>query len=76
MKVTALLSEDLIEEVKKLSGGKNITESITIALREWVAQKKIEEVTGFVTAEPLAFYGNFSAQSVRDLNRDSASKRK
>lgn len=40
MKVTALISDELIEEVKRLTEGKNITESITIALREWVETQK------------------------------------
>ncbi|MCB1604557.1 MAG: type II toxin-antitoxin system VapB family antitoxin [Gammaproteobacteria bacterium] len=40
MKVTALISDELIEEVKRLTEGKNITESITIALREWVENQK------------------------------------
>ncbi|CAD5270942.1 MULTISPECIES: DUF2191 domain-containing protein [unclassified Imperialibacter] len=72
MKVTALISNDLIDEVKKFSHGKNITESITIALKEWVAQKKIEEVTHLVTEAPLAFQSNFSAEKARKLNRTSA----
>ena len=71
MKVTALISDELISEVQLLSGGKNITESITLALKEWVAQKKIQEVTNMVVAEPLAFYGNYSAESVRNLNRET-----
>ena len=71
MKVTALISDDLISEVQLLSGGKNITESITLALKEWVAQKKIQEVTNIVVAEPLTFYGSYSAETVRNLNRET-----
>ena len=33
MKVTALIPEDIIAETKKFTGGKNITESLLIALR-------------------------------------------
>ncbi|MFY0687354.1 MAG: DUF2191 domain-containing protein [Cyclobacteriaceae bacterium] len=53
MKVTALISEELIEEVKAYTGGKNITESITIALKEFISQKKINEVMDEVAREPL-----------------------
>lgn len=35
MKVTALIPDELIEKVKAKSGGKNITESLIIALNEW-----------------------------------------
>lgn len=70
MKVTALIDDELIDEVKKLSAGKNITDSITIALREWVAQKKIGEVTNMVLAEPIVFDSSYSAKKVREMNRD------
>lgn len=69
MKVTALISDDLVAEVQKLSGGKNITESITIALKEWVAQKKIEDISNMIAAEPVVFYGDYTAEAVRELNR-------
>ncbi|MCR1795844.1 DUF2191 domain-containing protein, partial [Leptospira sp. id769339] len=36
MKVTAILPDDLIAEVQKYSGGKNITDSLQKALSEWL----------------------------------------
>ncbi len=36
MKVTALIPDELIEDVKRLSGGKNITESLIIAIKHYV----------------------------------------
>ncbi|GAG78241.1 unnamed protein product [marine sediment metagenome] len=39
MKVTAIISDNLISEVKKYAKGKNLTESLTIALKEWLAKK-------------------------------------
>jgi hypothetical protein len=69
MKVLFLISDGLIDEVKKLSHGKNIAESITIALKEWVAQKKVREVTSLVAESPTLFQSNFSAEKARKLNR-------
>ncbi|HEY4656755.1 MAG TPA: type II toxin-antitoxin system VapB family antitoxin, partial [Cyclobacteriaceae bacterium] len=43
MKVTALLPEDLIQEVRKASGGKNITESIRIALEDYIARQRLKK---------------------------------
>ncbi len=40
MKVTALIPDELVNEVKYLTQGKNITESLTIALNEWVENQK------------------------------------
>jgi len=69
MKVTAILSDDLISEVRKFSRGKNITESLTIALKEWVATKRIKELNLLVREEPLQFKDNFYAEKVREINR-------
>jgi hypothetical protein len=69
MKVTAIISDELIEEVKKISKGKNITEAITIALREWTALKKIEELNQIVREEPLEFNARLSGVDLRQINR-------
>jgi len=34
MKVTALIPDEIVDEVKNYSGGKNITDAITIALKD------------------------------------------
>ncbi len=71
MKVTALLPDDIIQEVKKLSGGKNVTESILIALQEYIAQQRIRKSIQKVKEKPLQFREGFSAEKVRSLNRES-----
>ncbi|GAI10507.1 unnamed protein product, partial [marine sediment metagenome] len=48
MKVTAIISDNLISEVKKYAKGKNLTESLTIALKEWLAVKRIKELNNMV----------------------------
>ena len=69
MKVTAIIPDELIKEVKKLTKGKNITESVTIALKEWLAFKKIKELNQVVREEPLEFDVDFSAERARETNR-------
>jgi hypothetical protein len=69
MKVTALIPDELIEEVKTLSEGKNITDAVTIALREWVSSKKVRALSDRVKKSPLEFSKGFSASYVRKLNR-------
>ena len=70
MKVTALISDELIKKVMETSGGKNITESITIALQEYVSQKQVDYLMGEVEQEPLAFNED-AAPYIRSLNRKS-----
>jgi len=70
MKVTALISDELIKKVMETSGGKNITESITIALQEYVSQKQVSYLMDEVEQEPLAFNED-AAPYIRSLNRKS-----
>ncbi len=70
MKITALIPEELIDEVKRYSGGKNITESLIIALNEYINQKKIDYLIDSVQKEPLVLKEGFTAYSIRNVNRD------
>ncbi len=69
MKVTAIIKDNLISEVRKLAKGKNLTESLTIALKEWVALKHIKELNSIVNEHPFEFRSDLSASGIRDLNR-------
>jgi hypothetical protein len=69
MKVTALIPDELVNEVKHYSSGKNITDSLIIALQEWISLKKIIELNQKISNNPLEFRKNFSAEEVRELNR-------
>ena len=69
MKVTALIDDKLIDEVKKFSGGKNITESITIALKYYLSEKKKYKVLDELDKEPLQFNDDFVAYNIRKINR-------
>lgn len=70
MKVTAIISDIMISEVKKYAKGKNLTESLTIALKEWLAVKRIKELNNRVKEMPLEFKPGFSAEEIRKTNRE------
>lgn len=69
MKVTALIPDKLVKEVKLLSKGKNITESLIKALSEWVALQKIKSLNKNIKKKPLSFRDDFNAFSTREINR-------
>ncbi len=66
MKVTAIIKDDLVQTVVKLSHGKNITEGLVIALEDYVYRKKIEQLINEIDNEPLQF--DRSAEEIRQLN--------
>jgi hypothetical protein len=69
MKVTALIPDDLVKDVKHFTGGKNTTESLITALEEWLSLKKIQSLNEDIVKKPLEFYKNFSASKNREINR-------
>ena len=71
MKVTALLPDQLIEDVKAHAKGQTLTESLTLALEEWLRLKKIAQLNAQVQKQPLEFAKGFSATRTRTLNRQS-----
>lgn len=44
MRATLNIPDDLLEEVQKISGEKSKTKAITIAMQEFIRQKKIKEL--------------------------------
>jgi hypothetical protein len=69
MKVTALLPDQLISEIKTHAKGKTLTESLTIALEEWLQHKKIVMLNKQVQNTPLEFQKDFNATTARNLSR-------
>ncbi len=67
MKVTALIDDGLINDAIKYSNAKNITEAVKIALKEYVALKKLKELGEELKQKPLKF--KHSADEIRSLNR-------
>ena len=71
MKVTALLPDQLVSQVKTYAKGKTLTESLTIALQEWLQLKKVAKLNQQVEKKPLEFEKGFTAEKVRTLSRRS-----
>ncbi len=66
MKVTALISDELISEVMEVSNAKNITEALKIALSEYLSIQKLKATSKLIAAEPLEFY--YTAEELRKNN--------
>jgi hypothetical protein len=69
MKVTAIIPDELIRDVKEYTGGKSITESLIKALTDWLYAKRIEKLNKELKHEPLKFQDGFSAEYIRKLNK-------
>ena len=72
MKVTALIPDEIVNEVKELTHGKNITESLVLALTEWIRIQKLKNLKEKIKTTPLSFKAGFSADSVRLVNRKTS----
>lgn len=68
MKVTAIIEDNLINEVKIASKSSTITEAITIALKDWLDVYHIKELNREITKKPINIE---SAHKIRELNRKS-----
>ncbi|MBW3466274.1 type II toxin-antitoxin system VapB family antitoxin [Arthrospiribacter ruber] len=67
MKVTAIISQELIEEAMELSKADTITEPLKVALISYIRSQKVKQIGASIVSEPLEF--KYSAQELRDLNR-------
>ncbi|MCH7402107.1 type II toxin-antitoxin system VapB family antitoxin [Belliella kenyensis] len=67
MKVTAIISKELIEEAMELSKADTITETLKVALISYIRSQKVKQIGASIVSEPLEF--KYSAQELRDLNR-------
>ena len=69
MKVTALIPDELINDVKKFTNTETITDSIIIALSEWLSLKKIKILQNELADSPLEFSDALTAGKIREINR-------
>ena len=69
MKVTALIPDEIVEDVKSFSGGKNITDAITIALKDWLKIQKVKTLNAKIEKNPLDFSNGYTAENVRNIGR-------
>ena len=66
MKVTAILADELVNNVKTYTQSSTITEGITIALKEWVDLHNIKELNRQIKQNPIIIE---NGQKTREINR-------
>jgi len=67
MKVTALIPDDLVRDIKKMTKADTITEAFIIALEEWRKLKRVKALNKAVRKKPLKF--TESARRLRAASR-------
>jgi len=65
MRATLNISDDLIKRVQKLSGEKSKTRAITMAMEEYVRQKRTRELLALKGSVEMAF--DWEAEEEREL---------
>jgi hypothetical protein len=66
MKVTAIIADDLINNVKAYTRSSTVTEAITIALKDWVDIYNIKELNKQIKNNPIIIN---NGQNIREINR-------
>ena len=67
MKVTAIISDELVNTVKAYTRSSTVTEAITIALKDWVDIYNIKELNKKIKKNPIEIN---NLQSIRAINRN------
>jgi hypothetical protein len=68
MKVTAIIADDLVNDVKAYTLSSTVTEAITIALKDWLNIHNIKELNKKISQKPI-YIGN--GQQIRKMNRST-----
>ncbi len=68
MKVTAIIDDDLVKDAMKYAKASSITETLKLALNEYVRLRRLKELSKIVKNQPLEF--NLTADEIRNLNRE------
>ena len=68
MKVTAIIPDEIINDVRRYTEGKNITDSLIKALNDWLYAKRIENLNKNLSQNPVQFKDGFSADGIRKLS--------
>jgi hypothetical protein len=66
MKVTAIIADDLVNDVKAYTQSSTVTEALTIALKDWLDLYNIKELNKKIARRPV-FIKN--SQKIREANR-------
>jgi hypothetical protein len=66
MKVTAIIADDLIANVKEYTKSSTVTEAITIVLQDWINMYNVKELNKKIAQNPITIH---NGQQIRALNR-------
>ena len=66
MKVTAIIADDLISNVKKYTQSSTVTEAITIVLKDWLDLHNIKELNEQIKKNPIVIS---NGKKTREINR-------
>ena len=66
MKVTAIIADDLVNNVKAYTRSSTVTEAITIALKDWVDIHNIKELNKKIAQSPINID---NGRQIRKINR-------
>jgi hypothetical protein len=66
MKVTAIIADDLINDVKAYTQSSTVTEAITIALKDWLDIYNVKELNRKIAQKPVFLK---DGQKIRESNR-------
>ena len=66
MKVTAIISDDLVNKAKAYTRSSTVTEAITIVLKDWLDTYNIKELNKKIMQNPIDIN---NGQQIREMNR-------
>jgi phage tail protein X len=66
MKVTAIIEDTLVNNVKEFTHSSTITEAITIALKDWIDIYSIKELNNQISKNPISIE---NGHKIRQANR-------
>ncbi|MDR3343040.1 MAG: hypothetical protein LBT14_09710 [Treponema sp.] len=66
MKVTAIIEDTLVNNVKEFTHSSTITEAITIALKDWIDIYYIKELNKQLSKKPININ---NGEKIRQINR-------
>ena len=66
MKVTAIIDDDLVRNVKAYTQSSTVTEAITIVLKDWLDTYNIKELNKKIIRNPVIIK---NGQKIREINR-------
>jgi len=69
MKITAILPDKIVSDVKELTNSKRTTEALIKALSDWISLQKLKKMNSEIKKNPLKFTNDFSADLIRNINR-------